>query len=361
MDDKKILVVSAAINNGGDWLILENALRLIERFLGKESYVERNISEESVDSVPINFYDAIILPGGPQLVNRLLEKFICPIVFKAMEQRKKFFLFGAGWYGGSDDSESLYGYEFSDKSKEALSYINENGILGCRDYASCNLLKSKGYGNVMMTGCPVWYGNLGNPIKRKQEMRKIVISDIGMSKDKQYYNQKIQQFTEVIKLIKKKFPKEEKIFTFNSGINTKYSSEFNNEVRRILQREQIKYYDLSYGNDTFSVYDDCDFHIGYRVHSHLYSLTHGIPSVLICEDARGMGMNRTLGFPVIRANSSQTEENYKNNPFILKELDNEIDRMIENQAYELDRAHSLFQYYFNGTVVDFFEKIKSFH
>ena len=363
MDRKKILVASNAMTNGGDWLILKNTLGLIDNFLGKKSYINRNIEKAEIDveSFQIPLYDAIIIPGGPQLMNRLLERFICPIVLEAMKEKKKIFLFGCGWYGSNDDSESLYGYEFSEESQKALTYIDENGILGCRDYGAFNLLKSKGYSNVMMTGCSVWYGKLDSSVQKKQEIRKLVISDIGISKDKEYQDQQIQQFDKVLRFLKKKFSGVEKIFTFNNGINTKYSWEFNKGIQQILEREQIPYYDLSYGNDTFSVYDDCDLHIGYRVHSHLYSLSHGIPSVLICEDARGMGMNRTLGFPVIRANSCQKQGGYESNPFILNELDSGINRLIENQAYEMERIRSLFQYYFNGTVTDYFKKIKQIY
>ena len=36
-------------------------------------------------------------------------------------------------------------------------------------------------------------------------------------------------------------------------------------------------------------------HVGYRVHAHLYCLSHSTPSYLIAEDSRGLGMLEALG------------------------------------------------------------------
>jgi hypothetical protein len=45
----------------------------------------------------------------------------------------------------------------------------------------------------------------------------------------------------------------------------------------------------------FAVYDEVDAHVGYRVHAHLYALSHGRLSYLVAEDSRGSGVLRTLG------------------------------------------------------------------
>ncbi len=38
-----------------------------------------------------------------------------------------------------------------------------------------------------------------------------------------------------------------------------------------------------------------DLHIGYRVHTNIYFLSHRKPSILITEDSRGKGLLDTLG------------------------------------------------------------------
>ncbi|MCR5176340.1 MAG: hypothetical protein K6C05_05760, partial [Anaerovibrio sp.] len=91
------------------------------------------------------------------------------------------------------------------------------------------------------------------------------------------------------------------IFSFNNGINTKYSSVCNNTIKDYLKNNNITFYDLSGSDVGFENYNDADLHIGFRVHSHIYSLSRRIPSILIEEDLRGYGINETLGLPHLLA------------------------------------------------------------
>jgi ketol-acid reductoisomerase len=50
-----------------------------------------------------------------------------------------------------------------------------------------------------------------------------------------------------------------------------------------------------------------DFHLGYRVHSHIFSLSQRIPSILIAEDSRGVGQAEAMGTPVRRSHQSGAE------------------------------------------------------
>ena len=45
----------------------------------------------------------------------------------------------------------------------------------------------------------------------------------------------------------------------------------------------------------FRVFDEAGCHVGYRVHAHLYCLSHATPSYLVAEDSRGLGVHETLG------------------------------------------------------------------
>lgn len=53
--------------------------------------------------------------------------------------------------------------------------------------------------------------------------------------------------------------------------------------------------DISGSKEGFKQYDECDLHIGFRVHAHIYNISMGNPSILINEDARGAGVNDALG------------------------------------------------------------------
>ena len=353
----KFLILTNAMTNGGDFLVVDCGIKMVRRFLGEENCTFFNIYESSAESMELAQNDAVLYLGGPLYISRLLENHLYSIMSVARKYQKKFHVLGCGWYGVSDDSDVLYKYQFSEKSREILSYINENGILGCRDYLTVNVLKNNGYKNTVMTGCPAWYDNMMGIKKDVSTIKKVVISDMGLTKDPSFHDDKYEQFVEVLRLVKTKFPNAEIIFTFNNGIITKYSTKYNKKIEDLLIAEKIKYYDLSHNRDGFSVYDECDFHVGYRLHSHIYSLTKGIPSVLICEDGRGIGMNRTFGLPVIRANSAKVEGDYQNNLFLLKELEDGIDTMRENLHYEVKRINTLFDYFYNTHIKDYFRQI----
>src|SRR5690606_20861038 len=47
--------------------------------------------------------------------------------------------------------------------------------------------------------------------------------------------------------------------------------------------------------ENLEYYQTCDLHVGYECHAHLNFFSRRIPSVLIAEDARGVGFNYTLG------------------------------------------------------------------
>lgn len=357
----RYLVVSNTISNGGDHLIAGCGIRMMERFAGKENFTFFNSYACSTENIDISLYDAMVYIGGPLYSDRLLNRNAFPLLYKMKEAGKRIFLFGCGWYGSNDSAEAVYGFAFQPEIKEILSYIDDTGILGCRDYLTQRILKNNGYQNVLMTGCPVWYRERRNDIPRNYEgeIKKIAISDLGMTKNSAFYDDKFQQFTAVADCVKQKFPKAEIIFTFNNGIRTKYSAAFNLRVAEFLDTQGIPFYDLSNGDENFRVYDDCDLHIGYRVHSHIYCLTQGIPSVLICEDARGIGMNKTLGLDVLKANASLEEEGYVNNPFLIRELSDAIDELAANRSYVCRKITELFSYYYDHGVGKFFEILKN--
>lgn len=349
------LVVSSAITNGGDFLYVDSGLKLIKQYLGANfEYINNCVSK--IEKINFEKYEYVIHIGGPMYSDRLIEQDFFPIFERIAMLRKPFYLFGCGWYGNVATDEKVNSYRFSEKSKQVLDYIDKYGILGCRDYLTVEILRNNGYQNVVMTGCPVWYDNLGGEKRKKSGIKRIIISDMGVTKNAQFNEAKYEQVVKVIRFIKKKFENVEVRFTFNHGINTKYSADFNKSVERFLKEEHIQYYELAGSRDGFGIYDDCDLHIGYRVHSHIYCLTREIPSVLICEDARGIGMNKTLGLPVICSNISE-EEDFINNPYLLKNLNYEIDRMLEICEYEMQRIREWFNYCAGGVMGLFFEKI----
>ncbi len=69
----------------------------------------------------------------------------------------------------------------------------------------------------------------------------------------------------------------------------------NKDLATFSLREGCEILDLSKNLNNLKVYDNSDLHLGYRVHGHLYVLSHRKPSFLIAEDSRGTGALMTLG------------------------------------------------------------------
>ena len=68
----------------------------------------------------------------------------------------------------------------------------------------------------------------------------------------------------------------------------------NRGIQAAALREGYEVVDTSYDLERIRFYDECDLHVGYRVHSHLYFLSQRRPSFLLHEDGRGRGMSSAL-------------------------------------------------------------------
>lgn len=167
--------------------------------------------------------------------------------------------------------------------------------LSCRDWCTADMLREKGF-CTEMHGCPAWYDlkyidktNISFP----KDIKKICISD---PKDPWHERAGI----EVVEWVKKRFSNAEIIFVYHRGI------EENTRLESYLKQEHISYVDISDDYKGFSIYDECQLHVGFRVHAHIYNLSHRKLSLLIEEDGRGAGVNETLGFKSIHAYSDET-------------------------------------------------------
>jgi len=69
----------------------------------------------------------------------------------------------------------------------------------------------------------------------------------------------------------------------------------NRRIRERAERLGFELLQMAGSLGAMSAYDACDLHVGYECHAHLYLLSTRSPSVLIAEDARGVGFNYTLG------------------------------------------------------------------
>lgn len=328
----KILFLSRTVKNGGDFLYAGRAKEILKHNLPYAEIVCRHMLDE-VDLPYINSFDKIIISGGPLYDDRFLTSNATPCFAFLDKMKPTIHFFGVGWYGENAFMKTIYTYRFHEEVLANLRLIEKKGgTFSCRDYITAKVLRNNGLNHVYMTGCPAWYDLKFLPcmsLKKTsiQNVKNLVISDMGMTKDSSYHSIKIEQVKKLVEFIESTFSQANIVFTFNGGVDTKYSGEFNRAVCKYLGKKHIMWHDLSGSMDGFHVYDNIDLHIGYRVHSHIYCLSHRIPTILIEEDARGAGINQALGLPAIQNYNFDTVGRFQENPFLFLELMNYIEEL----------------------------------
>ena len=156
-----------------------------------------------------------------------------------------------------------------------------------------------------MTGCPVWYDlpSIGKEVK-KGEIKNIVFTTPASIRH-------IWQNTKLLKMTRKTFPDARIVMTFHRGIwpdkHTSLKSGTGYLIMCFLAKllvRKVEIRDVAYDLDRIDFYKDFDYHLGYRVHAHLYFLSKRLPSLLINEDGRGVGMVSSLNGEILNVDDS---------------------------------------------------------
>ncbi|MGP3778034.1 polysaccharide pyruvyl transferase family protein [Halanaerobium saccharolyticum] len=289
-------VLTGAKKNIGDFLITDRAKKLLREHKPEHELFQLphwESLESNIDKV--NQSDAIIIMGGPGF-----QPHFYPGVYKLMPDindiKPPIIPMGLGWKGFPGDYLTLKNYKFTDQSLEVLKKIEtETEYISCRDYMTKKALKRNGLNNVLMTGCPVWYDlkSIGKEMIKPDKVNKIVFTP---AQKHIYRNQSI----EVMKTLNNLFPEAIIYCSFHRGITSddKFSPKKDEENNLIIKREAeklgINVVDTSFDLEKLNFYDDCDLHVGYRVHGHIYFLSKRKPSILLHEDGRGRGVSKSL-------------------------------------------------------------------
>lgn len=289
------IVLTGAKKNIGDFLITERCSQLLKHHKPEHELIQLphwKSLEEQMDLV--NESSGIIINGGPGF-----QPHFYPGIYKLMPNLKDIKVpiipMGLGWKGVPGDYLTLKNYRFNQRSMNALNRIsNEVEFISCRDYLTKEALKRNGINNVLMTGCPVWYDldSIGKNIERPKEIKKLVFTP---AQDHIYRTQSIK----ILKMLKSLFPDSELYCSFHRGIEAdEFTSKADEKNNMAIKREadELGYnvVDTSYNLDKIQFYDDCDLHVGYRVHAHLYFLSKRKTSILLHEDGRGKGVSESL-------------------------------------------------------------------
>ena len=370
----KFAVLSGAYKNAGDFLIVDRSVKLIKYVYPDceiKLYERRKSLEPYLDE--INECDALIFAGGPAYYPGIYPKEI-PLVDDLDRITTKFFAIGLGWFGrfGVEGlNDTIYNkYVFDESSRKLLKRIEQDSVLACRDLLSVRALKNNGFNKALMTGCPAWYNletieSTGLRAGINSSFKKICISDPANIRN-------VDQAYKVAEYIKNKYPSAEIHFVFHRGIkaddmtNAHMAEQYQVLAER-LKSLGIAIHDISYSKDGFSIYDDCDLHLGFRVHAHIYNLSMRNISILIEEDGRGAGVNEALGLchiPALRSVEPKPELKNKlagrilrklvnkfytsdmDNPYLIRNIDDYIHVLQCNDHIILRNAFRIQQEYF---------------
>lgn len=292
-----IVLLSGAKKNIGDFLITERARELFDYFLDDKIIILDRFKNLDGDIDLINKGRFLVLCGGPAYASDIY-KGIYPLVDDLTKIKVPIIPFGLGWCGRPSNPNE---FRFNNESKDFLDSIHSNiKTSSCRDHITVNVLKNCGYNNITMTGCPVWYdiNSISKHFEPIDSINKIVFTTAADPK-------LIKQTYSLIKIVSKHFPEATIIMSYHRGILPDKYTSYRATIGYLLMyataklvNRKVKIRDVAYKLNKLDFYDDCDFHIGYRVHAHLYFLSKRLPSILINEDGRGRGMVETMNLPV---------------------------------------------------------------
>ncbi len=344
------VILTGSKNNAGDFLIKYRAKQLFQKIRPDREIVDYNAWEYLDDEKLkiVNNAKALILMGGPAL-----QKNMYPGIYKLRndldEIKVPIMMMGIGWKSMSGEWKDTYTYPLNHTTLMLLNKIEGSGFMNSvRDYHTLNTLQMKGYKNVLMTGCPAYYDSeyLNKDMHIVQEINTVAFS-LGVSFVESKSMEKLMK--NLIIELKEYFANKKFQVVFHHSLNKdellKHSSANerhsmkHNQFAKWLEKNKIKYIDISgSAENLMNYYSKVDLHIGFRVHAHIFMNSISKYSILISEDGRAKGVEKTIGGIVLDgylnfrgSNVSKflnklfnSYDRYNSNTYINKELFNNI-------------------------------------
>ncbi len=355
----RILFLHGAIKNAGDYLIAHRSQLLIKNLIPKIEIIPIWEGEKcsKIEGI-IKDVDGVVFGGGPFFTSRIYPEDI-PFVADLENFDLPMINIGGGWFGHNDDAKTIRDYPINNSSLELLKKIETlSGALSCRDWHTANMLRLKKY-KAEMHGCPAWYDinyiNM-NTLRSKKTIQTICISDPANVR-----NSKAARV--LIEVMKREYPNAKIKYVFHRGtweeVDGKIGVQRKAGIEQALCENDIEWVDISGGYEGFEVYDSCDLHIGFRVHAHIYNLSHRNRSILIEEDGRGSGVNQALGLTsicaydkssnmhneLVRKIGNRIHTNF--NQYLGQDIVLQLQRMEDTDYLEYENAFSRMQFYYD--------------
>lgn len=294
-----LVTLTGAYRNAGDYLIGHRARALLAKHVDQEIVNVDRLGITDAHYETFNKAKAIILCGGPAYQANIFPK-IYPLDLERIET--KIVPMGLGHKGNL--AEDPKDFKFPPVAEQFIRDIHKDiKLSSVRDLVTLDVIKGLGINNVSMTGCPAWYDldHLGRDYVFKPEATKIVFSLPAKPQPDTF---------EIIAGISKMFPKAQKVLALHHGWRPSKSAKGQQMLKWHLK---VAAFGLARGWSTANLadglgklqelYDSADFHLGYRVHAHIYSISQQSASLLINEDSRGVGQITTMGGAMLMAGS----------------------------------------------------------
>ena len=302
--NKPIVTLTGAFKNAGDYLIGDRARTLLRNHTDSEviDVNRKSITDEHYEL--FNGARAVLLTGGPAYQEKVF-----PNVYDLDLSRIKVpvLAFGLGWKGKLGQSPA--DFKFSSEAEGFVQQIHHDKtrFSSARDHLTVAMLNGRGIENVAMTGCPAWYDerHIEREFVFNDNVKRIVLSMPAVPQ---------AQLLPLMKHIAKLYPRAEKFLSYQAGYkstHSKRSAEFSRWNYKMLVAGALRgFKPISFEAD-FAKFENfmgsIDLHVGYRVHSHIFSLSQRKTTMLIAEDSRGVGQVEALGGKCVLASAPASE------------------------------------------------------
>lgn len=283
-------LVTRAIRNVGDDLIHQRGRRLIEHVAPHAQLAPIQgwlPLSASLGAAEIAQLEGIIVPGGPGARQHLertypfLEEAAArdiPVAFLGVGSR-----FFPGTLGVGRDL-------LTPDSTERLRALSARTPIGVRDHLTARVLRGAGV-SAQINGCPAWYSvpHLGARPPLPSRIERVAFTPPA---DMLF----LQQCLGVLRALPSIVPGARVLVGFHHGVVTDdaATTAANHTLVEASRALGFEVADLSADSAKLKVYEDCDLHVGYRVHAHIFFSSLRKPTFLIAEDSRGVGVLQTL-------------------------------------------------------------------
>ena len=300
------IILTGSKNNAGDFLIKFRAKQLFEALRQDRDIVDydawKAFTREQLEEV--NRSKALILMGGPAL-----HPYMRPNTYKMTKDlddiRVPIIIMGIGWKSPIGDWNSTHNYKLNSETVQLLRRVEKSGYLSSvRDYHTLNTLFSCGFSNYAMTGCPALFSldHINQNIKMPKSFQNISFSmGVGFTKSTSMRDQakstilKMRDFFDSANFKVVFHHSTAKGYLATHGSNKRFW-DAHQEIIAWLTQVGIPFIDVSgSAENLIEHYNNEDFHVGYRVHAHIFMSSISKPSILINEDGRGKALKDVIG------------------------------------------------------------------